>query len=192
MDWVGTRQEVELPTKSKSNIKKNLAPEFVNQRFMWVDDYFHYKDWETKMKDTFDSFNLLELPKKRNDTKYFYDRAYHQRIIPQFIVPNPNQKRTISQSSFPEFNKQLTESTDQGAADLLNQFEKDPFKMMINKELQNSESKKPLSRELSFITNLQNMKQGLKSDFSDTELISTLFSKLDLTDSLIKEHVDPN
>lgn len=63
---------------------------------------------------------------------------------------------------------------------------------MINKELQNSESKKPLSRELSFITNLQNMKQGLKSDFSDTELISTLFSKLDLTDSLIKEHVDPN
>lgn len=61
--------------------------------------------------------------------------------------------------------------------------------MMINKELQNSESKKPLSRELSFITNLQNMKQGLKSDFSDTELISTLFSKLDLTDSLIKEHV---
>lgn len=39
--------------------KKNLAPEFINQKFMWIDDYFHYEDWETTMKNTFDSFNLL-------------------------------------------------------------------------------------------------------------------------------------
>ena len=33
------------------------------------------------------------------------------------------------------------------------------------------------------------MKQGLKSDFSDTEIIATLFSKLDLTDKLIEDHL---
>lgn len=57
--------------------------------------------------------------------------------------------------------------------------------MMINKELQNSRTKKPIAADVSMITNLQNMKQGLKSDFSDAELLSTLFSKLDFTDSII-------
>ena len=117
------------------DVKKNLGPEFVNQRFMWVDDYFHYKDWEEKMKDTYDSFNLLEVPKKKNEYKYFFDRGNHQRIIPNFILPNPNDKRVIMQATFPEFNKQLSDSTDAGNGDVLNQFEKDPFKIMINKEL---------------------------------------------------------
>jgi|LauGreDrversion4_2_1035121.scaffolds.fasta_scaffold91529_4 hypothetical protein len=47
--WLGTRLEVELPVNrdsSKSAIKKSIVPELINQRFMWVDDYFHYADWK--------------------------------------------------------------------------------------------------------------------------------------------------
>ena len=70
-------------------------PELINQKFMWNDDYFHYKDWEGSMKEVFDSFNLLVVPRKENDTKFYYDRANNQRIVPQGIFPNPNKKRNI-------------------------------------------------------------------------------------------------
>lgn len=46
--WLGTRLEVELPATVNSSLKKSLVPELLNQRFMWVDDYFHYDDWRAK------------------------------------------------------------------------------------------------------------------------------------------------
>ena len=49
---MGTRMEVELPVNvlelNGEKIIKNLAPEILNQRFLWVDDYFHYDDWREK------------------------------------------------------------------------------------------------------------------------------------------------
>lgn len=30
---------------------------------MWVDDYFHYNDWEDSQKEVFDGFNLLVVPR---------------------------------------------------------------------------------------------------------------------------------
>jgi len=60
--WLGTRQEVELPAASSSLYKKSLVPELLNQRFLWVDDYFHYDDWRAKQKSVFDNFNLLVIP----------------------------------------------------------------------------------------------------------------------------------
>jgi hypothetical protein len=81
LKWQGTRLEVELPQQAHS-VKKNIVPEIINQKFMWVDDYFHYKDWEQQQKDVFDSFNLLVIPRKQGDFKYFYDRQNNQRITP--------------------------------------------------------------------------------------------------------------
>jgi len=51
--WLGTRLEVELPVSGKENFgasgfKKNIVPEMINQRLMWVEDYFHYDDWRSK------------------------------------------------------------------------------------------------------------------------------------------------
>jgi hypothetical protein len=43
-------------------MKKNIVPEMINQRFMWVEDYFHYDDWRAKQKEVFDNFNLLVVP----------------------------------------------------------------------------------------------------------------------------------
>jgi hypothetical protein len=45
---MGTRQEVELPLFNTEGIRKSIVPEMINQKFMWVEDYFHYKDWQTK------------------------------------------------------------------------------------------------------------------------------------------------
>ena len=79
---MGTRQEVELPQSKELKFKKNLIPEMMNQRFMWVDDYFHYKDWEEKMRSSYDSFNLMVVPRKDNDYKYFFNSATDRRIVP--------------------------------------------------------------------------------------------------------------
>jgi len=61
--WIGVRQEVELPASHEFKLKKKIEPELLNQKFMWVDDYFHYEDWEQQMKETYDSFNLLVVPR---------------------------------------------------------------------------------------------------------------------------------
>jgi len=50
-------------------------------------------------------------------------------MVPQCIVPNPNHKREIMQPEYSEFNKTLSTKND-----LLNQFEKEPFKMMLLEE----------------------------------------------------------
>lgn len=44
--WQGVRQLVELPAKGD----KDLTPELLNQKFLWLTDYFHYNDWQQKMK----------------------------------------------------------------------------------------------------------------------------------------------
>lgn len=83
-NWLGTRMEVELPVMSDdaNKVVKNIAPEILNQRFLWVDDYFHYEDWKQKQKETFDNFNLIVLPLNENDPKYFFDKDNYNRRIP--------------------------------------------------------------------------------------------------------------
>ena len=133
---------------------------------MWVDDYFHYKDWEQAQKEVFDSFNLLVVPRKEGEYKYFYNRGTHQRLVPQGIFPSPNAKRHLLKPSVHQYAAELQEFQDRGN-DTVTLFEKDPMKFMVLKEEDRSSQMKGLSRDVSFITNLQNLKQGLKSDYSD-------------------------
>ena len=51
--------------------------------------------------------------------------------------------------------------------DNLTTYEKSPFDYMVSKELEKSKSLNEITADISMITNLQNIKQGLKSDFSD-------------------------
>jgi hypothetical protein len=37
-----------MPVSKDEQLKKSIVPEIINQKFMWVDDYFHYDDWKTK------------------------------------------------------------------------------------------------------------------------------------------------
>lgn len=179
---MGTRSEVELPL-GNAEIKKNIVPEIVNQRFMWVDDYFHYNDWENVQKSVYDSFNLLVVPRKEGEFKYFYDRQSKQRITPQGIFPPPNKKRHVLQSITTEV------PTIPAGADELHLFEKEPYKMMVAKELNRSAEMKPVSGQVSFMTNLQNLKQGLKQDYSDKEILDLLLVNLKFTDKIIEQHM---
>lgn len=43
--WVGLRQGMELPISGE----KSLDPELINQAFLWVSNYFQYKDWEERL-----------------------------------------------------------------------------------------------------------------------------------------------
>ena len=111
LDWIGTRSEVELPQSKDMTLQKDIVPEMINQKFMWVDDYFHYSDWEVAQKEVFDSFNLLVVPRKEGDFKYFYDRSNHQRIVPQGIFPPPNHKRVLLTPHVYKFPKELSDNT---------------------------------------------------------------------------------
>jgi hypothetical protein len=42
---------------------------------------------------------------------------------------------------------------------------------------------------VSMITNLQNIKQGLKQDYSDKEILDTILVNLSFTEKLIAEHL---
>mmetsp|Transcript_31265 Transcript_31265/g.47853 ORF Transcript_31265/g.47853 Transcript_31265/m.47853 type:complete len:125 (+) Transcript_31265:3034-3408(+) len=124
---MGTRQEVELPQAEVAQVKKKIEPEMINQRFMWVDDYFHYEDWEAVQKDTYDAFNLLIIPHKEGEVKYFHDRSNFQRIIPQGVFPAPNEKREPLLPRVSQFAENLIDSGN----DAITAFEQDPYKMMV-------------------------------------------------------------
>ena len=124
---------------------------------MWCDDYFHYSDWEEMQKQVYDGFNLMPIPRKEGSFKFFYDRGSGKRVVPQGIFPLPNHKRVVLQPNIHDFTKALTEETEAGN-DSLNMFEKEPYKMMVLKELQSVDSFQPISKDVSFVTNLQNFK----------------------------------
>jgi len=68
-------------------------------------------------------------------------------------------------------------------------FEKEPFKLMVINELKKAETLAPIDEDTSMITNLQNIKQGLKSDYSDKEILNTIMVNMNFTEQLIEEHL---
>jgi hypothetical protein len=68
-------------------------------------------------------------------------------------------------------------------------FEKEPYKMMVINELKKAETLSAIDEDTSMITNLQNIKQGLKSDYSDKEILNTILINMNFTDQLIEEHL---
>ena len=60
-DWVGTRQEVELPLNDGDDSlhPKDIVPELLNRPLLWTESYHHYEDWKKKMEEVYDQFNLL-------------------------------------------------------------------------------------------------------------------------------------
>ena len=74
--------------------------------------------------------------------------------------------------------------------DNLTTYEKSPFDYMVSQELEKSKTLNEITSDISMITNLQNVKQGLKSDYSDEQITKLMFNDLKFTDDLIREHLD--
>lgn len=121
--------------------------------------------------------------------KFFFDQDSHSRRIPQGVFPYPTHKRQLM---LPAANHTLVEVLSQPLHDDYVKYEKEPMKMMVINELGKSQTLKPIDDDTSIITNLLNIKQGLKSDYSDSEIINTILSNLSFTEQLIEEHLGKN
>lgn len=60
---------------------------------------------------------------------------------------------------------------------------------MRNQELKKMKELRQITPEVSMMANLQNVKQGLKSDYSDSQIADLILAKLGFTDLLINDHL---
>ena len=147
-----------MPT---SNVQeaKDIHPELLSQKFLKFGEYHHYDDWKQMMQATYDQFNLLEL-KPNLDVKINYDHADKNRNVPKGIFPRPDHKREVMIAPG-EQRPQKSLASD------FAKYDKDPHNFMIQSELELSKKLKDISDEVGLITNLQNMKYSLLSDYAD-------------------------
>lgn len=139
------------------------------------------------MRETYDQFNLLEIPENGKDspTFYFNDKTFNRRV-PRGIFPDAKSPRIVLRPPGSEL-----AVADKSLADPMTKFERSPMKEMVKKELlQNAELANLMpNSEMRTICNLQNIKHSLKSDVSDQQICDLLFNKLQFTDKLIEEHL---
>ena len=64
--WMGKRLTIEIPVLGEKGLQKHLAPELLNQDFMWSSDYYHYEDWKTILKHYYDNLSLLIVEPNHN------------------------------------------------------------------------------------------------------------------------------
>ena len=135
--WQGTRQEVEVPVNNSVLTPKSILPELLNQKFLWYDSYHHYDDWESKMKESYDQFNLLELPQnggKDTPSLYFHANDFKRRI-PKGIFPDAKSPRVVLRPPGAEL-EQISERDVKSQLDSMTKFERSPMQTMVNNELE--------------------------------------------------------
>lgn len=64
------------------------------------------------------------------------------------------------------------------------------MKFMRDNELKKMKELREITPDVSMMCNLQNIKQGLKSDFDDKQLSDLIFNKLEFTELIIKDHLE--
>ena len=168
---------------------KSILPELLNQKFLWYESYHHYSDWENKMTEAYDQFNLLELPQgsKNDPSFYFQDRDFMRRV-PRGIFPCAKSPRAVLR---PPSAIEVSSREASSQIDPFSKFERSPMQTMVKNELaRNTELiSKGVTNEMTTISNLQNIKHSLKSDATDHKICDWLFNKLSFTDKLIEEHL---
>ena len=133
--WLGTRQEVEMPIQDRMGLRpKSILPELLNQKFLWFEKYHQYGDWEEKMRQAYDQFNLMELPSKTKDGQTLYfDQNNFKRRVPKGIFPDGRKPRMVLRppGNALEANARELESMH----DEMTKFERSPMKQMVKTEL---------------------------------------------------------
>jgi len=126
---------VEVPSGDFKLSPKSILPELLNQKFLWFDSYHHYDDWESKMKASYDQFNLLEIPATNKDTPtlYFHSQDYKRRI-PRGIFPDAEGPRVVLQPPGSEL-ETINEKDVRSMLDPLTKYERSPMQTMVRNEL---------------------------------------------------------
>lgn len=184
--WIGARLGVEVPKNYEGAQKKDIVVELLNRDFLWHEEYHHYDDWKSKMEQTYDQFNLLQIDAiDKEEPKFYFEEKEWKRRIPRGIFPFPTHLRKIVQKPAKLAQKKLEAES---SADKLTKFERSPLEYMIEAEL-NKTNLRPITPEMSLITSLQNVKQGIKGGLSDNEIAKLLFKDVKFTDDLIEDHL---
>lgn len=133
--------------------------------------------------------NLMQVPRQQNRelAQVYFNESDFKRVIPRGIIPYPNHKRVVLEQPLLQ-NESLMSALSH--SDDFTRFNRSPYEFMVSQELQKAKQMQGISPEVSMICNLQNVKQGLKSDYSDEKIAKFLFSDLRFTDDLIQEHLD--
>jgi len=130
------------------------------------------------MEQTFDQLNMLQIPHNTDEAKFHFDPVNHKRRIPRGIFPFPNHKRPILEKSAVTGQALITDKDIANKNDRFVKFERDPLKYMIDAEFAKQKELRDISDDVSMITNLQNIKQGLKADYTDDQIAEVVFSRM--------------
>jgi hypothetical protein len=79
------------------------------------------------MEQTYDQFNLLQLPRDKNRISVYFDPVRFNRLIPYGIFPLPHYKRT---PFYQNTTNPLQISDNRTTSDRFAEFEKDPMAYM--------------------------------------------------------------
>lgn len=92
-------------------------------------------------------------PPSPEQNKFFYDKEHHNRRIPMGVFPYPTHKRLLMLPTANQTLNQLILSQSKHNDEYV-MFEKEPYKMMVVKELKKGEEMAPIDEDVSMITNL--------------------------------------
>jgi len=82
-------------TETADLAPKSILPELLNHKFLWFEHYHQYKDWEAKMRESYDQFNLMELPQKKDTPTLYFDPNDYKRRVPKGIFPDARRSRKV-------------------------------------------------------------------------------------------------
>lgn len=171
--WMGKRLTIEIPVLGEKGLQKHLAPELLNQDFMWSSDYYHYEDWKTILKHYYDNLSLLIVEPNHNF-------VYSEMRLARGIFPDPERHRTPDRLP-------LADNYQEKPLDM----EKDPSQYFVRKELRKEKWKTPVPTDVGMIVNLLNIKQCLKQNYPVTELVHKILS-FDFIERLMEEQLSNN
>jgi len=66
--WVGLRQGMELPLSGQ----KSIDPELINQSFLWVANYYQYKDWEERLSRAYPLYVDMTLSASDQQNRLYF------------------------------------------------------------------------------------------------------------------------
>jgi hypothetical protein len=83
--WMGTRLSVELLDCGK----KDITPELINQNFLWLENYHHYKDWEIILNTSYPlAVDMLIETEALSNRFFFGARRQQEGILPKSLDHN--------------------------------------------------------------------------------------------------------
>ena len=186
-DWVGKRLYVDLIKngEKENNVNdKNVSVELINNNFMWLGEFNPYEDWEEELKTVYDNFNYFV----ENSSNKFLFNSHHlgNRNVPKGIFPHPNKFRKIKK---PVYEIHQIEAKNEYELELKKYA--NYTEHLIIEEIKKNESHtdvSKLSEEISLKVNLLNIRNSLKQNYKDDQIIKFI-TNFDFVDVLAQEHL---